>query len=155
MFNHLIVDPGDMKWEQTCPGALYVSLSRAKTMGTFTSDTSFPRDSAIYWVGCGISSTRIKEGHLRKNKKKGGPKLKCTLIEKRDHWIKYLQKKRQETKQEIFSDLEKQNMRKVKYTQVQVRERIVDMIITPNESWAKQKRGDKYSIPRNYFGQHA
>ena len=78
MFNHLIVDPGDMAWEQRCPGALYVSLSRAKTMGTFTSDTSFPRDSAIYWVGCRISSTRIKEGHLRKNKKKGGPKLKCT-----------------------------------------------------------------------------
>ena len=47
MFCHLIVDPGDLKWEQTCPGALYVALSRAKTMGTYSTDTSFPRDSAI------------------------------------------------------------------------------------------------------------
>ena len=155
MFNHLIVDPGDIKWEQRCPRALYVYLSRAKTMGTFTSDTSFPRDSAIYWVGSGISSTRIKEGHLKNNTKKGGPKLKCTLIEKRDRWVKYLHKKRQDTKQEIFSDLEKENIRKVKYTQVQVREHIVDMITTPNDSWAERKRGDKYSIPRNYFGQYA
>ena len=49
IFRHLIVDPGDLKWEQTCPGALYVALSRAKTMGTYTTDTSFSQDSAIYW----------------------------------------------------------------------------------------------------------
>ena len=55
MFRHLIVDPGVKKWEQTCPGALYVALSRAKTMRTFTSDTHYPKDSAIYWYGCGIS----------------------------------------------------------------------------------------------------
>ena len=61
MFHHLIVDPGDINWEQTCPGALYVALSRAKTMGTFSSDTSFPRDSAIYWYGSGISTHRILE----------------------------------------------------------------------------------------------
>jgi hypothetical protein len=48
MFRHLIVDPGDLKWEQTCPGALYVALSRAKTMGTYSNDTSFPQDSDIY-----------------------------------------------------------------------------------------------------------
>ena len=65
MFRYLIVDPGDLKWEQTCPGALYVALSRAKTMGTFTSDTLFPRDSAIYWHGSGISTTRILEGHKK------------------------------------------------------------------------------------------
>ena len=65
MFRYLIVDPGDLKWEQTCPGALYVALSRAKTMGTFTSDTSFPRDSAIYWHGSGISTIRILEGHKK------------------------------------------------------------------------------------------
>ena len=50
---------------KTCPGALYVALSRAKTMGTFTSDTSFPRDSAIYWHGSGISTFRILEGHKK------------------------------------------------------------------------------------------
>ena len=25
----------------------------------------------------------------------------------------------------------------------------------PNKSWAKQKKEDKYAIPRNYFGQYA
>ena len=34
IFRRLIIDPGDVKWEQTCPGALYVALSRAKPMGT-------------------------------------------------------------------------------------------------------------------------
>ena len=33
MICHLIIDPGDTKWEQTCPGALYVALSRAKNYG--------------------------------------------------------------------------------------------------------------------------
>ena len=74
MFRYLIVDPGDIKWEQICPGALYVALSRAKTMGTFTSDTSFPHDSAIYWHGCGISTSRILEGHKKDNSIKGAPK---------------------------------------------------------------------------------
>ena len=67
VFRHLIVDPGDLNWEQMCPGALYVALSRAKTMGTFRDDTSFPRDSAIYWYGSGLSTTRILNGHLKKN----------------------------------------------------------------------------------------
>ena len=54
-------DQGNAKWEQFCPGALYVALSRAKTMGTFTSDTEYPLDSAIYWYGSGISQFRILE----------------------------------------------------------------------------------------------
>ncbi len=48
MFRHLIVDPGDLKWEQTFPGALYVALSRANTMGTFEPDTYFPRDFLLF-----------------------------------------------------------------------------------------------------------
>ena len=70
VFRHLIVDPGDLNWEQMCPGALYVALSRAKTMGTFRDDTSFPQDSAIYWYGSGLSTARILNGHLKKNTKK-------------------------------------------------------------------------------------
>ena len=93
MFRHLIVDPGDIKWEQTCPGALYVALSRAKSMGSFTSDTNYPLDSAIYWYGSGISEHRILEGHMKNSKKKGAPKDKCVLIAKREKWIQYLNKK--------------------------------------------------------------
>ena len=70
MFHPLIVDPGDLKLEQTCPGALYVALSRAKTMGTSRDDTSFPKDSAIYWYRSGISTARILGNHVKNNRKR-------------------------------------------------------------------------------------
>merc|ERR1711949_24746 len=88
---------GDTKWEQTCPGALYVALSRAKHMGTFTSETDYPLDSAIYWIGSGICNFRILEGHMKKSKKKGGTKEKCVLITKRDKWVEYLHRKQSRT----------------------------------------------------------
>jgi len=110
MFCHLIVDPGDLKWEQTCPGTLYVALSRAKTMGTFRDDTSFPQDSAIYWYGSGLSTARILNGHLKNNTKKGGPKVKCLLITKRDCWVAFLHQKTEHTRTKVYSDSEKREL---------------------------------------------
>ena len=155
MFRHLIIDPGDLKWEQTCPGALYVALSRAKTMGTFGTDTSFPRDSAIYWYGSGISTTRILDGHLKNNTKKGGPKVQCLLIIKRDRWVAFLHQKKEHTRTKVFSGDEKKEMRTVKYTQGEVRERIAATITTPNKSWAKRRKHKKYALSRSFFGQYA
>ena len=155
MFRHLIVDPGDLKWEQTCPGALYVALSRAKTMGTYSTDTSFPQDSAIYWYGSGISTTRILEGHKKNNTMKGGPKVKCLLITKRERWVAFLHKKMEHTRASVFSKSTKRKIREAEHTQAEVRERISAIITTPNKSWAKRKKQEKYSIPRNYFGQYA
>lgn len=155
MFRHLIVDPGDLKWEQTCPGALYVALSRAKTMGTYSTDTSFPQDSAIYWYGSGISTTRILEGHKKNNTRKGGPKVKCLLITKRERWVAFLHKKMEHTRPNVFSKSDKRKIRAAKHTQAEVMERISAIITTPNKSWAKRKKQEKYSIPRNYFGQYA
>ncbi len=155
MFRHLIVDPGDLRWEQTCPGALYVALSRARTMGTFTSDTSFPRDSAIYWHGPGISTTRILEGHMKHAKKKGDPKIKCLLVTKRERWVEYLANKKDGTQQKKFSTAKKEAMMKVTHSQSDVKERIADIITKPNKSWATRKRNTQYAIPRNYFGQYA
>ena len=155
MFRYLIVDPGDIKWEQTCPGALYVALSRAKTMGTFASDTSFPRDSAIYWHGFGISTTRILEGHKKDSSIKGAPKEKCVLVVKRDRWVNYLQKKEAATAIRVFRDSDKEKLMKTKYSQTEVKERIATIITAPNESWSRRKKHAKYSIPRNYFGQYA
>ena len=74
MFRYLICDPGNTSWEQTCPGAFYVALSRAKTIGDMTSDTQFPKNSAIYWINEGICSTRIREGGLKKGANRGDPK---------------------------------------------------------------------------------
>ena len=94
MFRHLIIDPGDTKWEQICPGALYIALSRAKTMGTFRDNTSFPYDFAIYWYGSGISTTRFLNGHLKNNTKQGKPKVKCLSIVRQDRWVAFLDQKR-------------------------------------------------------------
>ena len=124
-------------------------------MGTYSTDTSFPRDSAIYWYGSGISTTRILEGHKKNNTTKGGPKVKCLLITKRDRWISFLQKEMKRTRVNVFSDYHKQKIRTTKYTQAEVTERIAAVITTPNKSWAKQKKQERYSIPRNYFGQYA
>ena len=66
MFRYLICDPSNLKWEQDCPGALYVTLSQAKTMGKFKSDTKFTEKSIIYWVRDGINKIRIIEGSLKK-----------------------------------------------------------------------------------------
>ena len=117
MFRRLIVDPGDLKWEQTCPGALYVAFSRAKTMGTVSDDTSFPQDSAIYWYGTGISTTRILDGHLKNNTTKGGPKVKCLLITKQDRWVAFLHQRKEETRIKVFSNVEKRELRTVTHTQ--------------------------------------
>ena len=38
---YIIMDPGDKKFESTCPGSLYVALSRGKTAGTDTTDPDF------------------------------------------------------------------------------------------------------------------
>ncbi len=55
----------------------------------------------------------------------------------------------------VFSDSDKKKIQAVKHTQAEVREWIAAIITTSNKSWAKQKKQEKYSIPRNYFGQYA
>ena len=47
-------------------------------------DTAFPQDSAIYWNGPRISTTQIREGHIKKGKGKRDPEEKCVLVYKRE-----------------------------------------------------------------------
>jgi hypothetical protein len=61
-FEHLIIVPGDIKSEQQQPGILYVAMSHAKTMGDMTNDTPNPRNSAVYWTGCGMRKNRVLHG---------------------------------------------------------------------------------------------
>ena len=67
MFRYLICDPGDLSWEQSCPGALYVALSRARTMGKFRSGNKYTKKSVIYWHGGGMTEDRILEGSKKNN----------------------------------------------------------------------------------------
>jgi hypothetical protein len=64
-FQHLIINPGDIKSEQQQPGILYVAMSHAKTMGEMTNDTPNPRNSAAYWTGCGMSKNRVLHGSTK------------------------------------------------------------------------------------------
>ena len=154
MFNYLIVDPGDLTWEQLCPGAFYVALSRAKTIGTLSSETAFPRDSAIYWIGSGVSSSRIVEGSLKMGKK-GQPKTKCVWVSRRDQWVQYLTNRKENTTTPEYTSTYITHMTTVNYTQGEVRDSIVEIITNPNENWANEKRSTLYRVPPNFFGQRS
>jgi ATP-dependent exoDNAse (exonuclease V) alpha subunit len=43
-FQHLIIDPGDIKSKQQQPGLLYVATSRVKTIGDMTHDLPHPQE---------------------------------------------------------------------------------------------------------------
>ena len=79
----------------------------------------------------------------------------CILITKRECWIDFLHEKKEQTRTRVFSELDKRKMKAVKHSQAEVREIIVAIITTPNKSWSKQKKHNKYAIPQNYFGQYA
>jgi len=53
------VDPGDLTTKLQIPRMLYVALSSAKTIGTASPTELHPKDSAIFWTGSGICSTRV------------------------------------------------------------------------------------------------
>ena len=155
MFRYLIVDPGDLKWEQDCPGALYVALSRAKTMGDFTGGTeSFTKKSAIYWKGDGITTKQIMEGSMKNGPKKGAPKVKCDLIQKRDLWVHYLNKRRDATTSISHNNNDLSKIENLRLSQNELHERIAQTVTTPNPTWLALKR-KSYSTPKTYFGTYA
>jgi len=150
-FRYLICDPGDTGWEQNCPGALYTCISRAKTMGTFSKSIKYPRDSAIYWRGSNISMKRITDGSLKMGKKKGGPKEKCLLIDKREQWVNYLVSRNQNTKHTKYKQSTCEKLQRKRFTQQQLREGIAGIITSPNPSWLKLKK-EQYMLEKSFFG---
>ena len=139
MFRHSIIDPGDKKWEQACPGALCMALSRAKTVGTFTSDTDCPLDSAICWHGSGISKILDIERTHEEQQEKRCPRRKCLPIAKREKWVEHLHKKEFQTKAKPCNESDKTITTPAKHSQAEAKEQIAAMITTPNKSWAKRK----------------
>ncbi len=87
-FKHLIVDPGDLTTKLQHPGILYVALSRAKTIGTVSPNELHPKDSAIFWTGSGICTTRV----LNITQKRGlnSNMTNCLKIDKRQKWVDHL-----------------------------------------------------------------
>ena len=151
-FKYLIVDPGPTSWEQNCPGALYVALSRAKTMGTFWSDTDNPSDSAIYFQGNGICEDRIRDGALKNGNRPGDAKVNCVLIDKREQWVRHLTIREQNTTRKQYTMTEMKQFKATRFTQFQTRDGIMDMVTQPNKSWLRLKRTEKYRVQNNFFG---
>ena len=60
-------------------------------METFSPDEPYPTNSTIYWRGCGMCTTGIAKGTLRKGKRKKDPKRDCKKIEDRTTWVTYLE----------------------------------------------------------------
>jgi hypothetical protein len=150
MFRYLIIDPGNLKWEQQCPGALYVALSRAKYMGKYWPDTAHPKDSNIYWRGQDISEYRIRHGALKKGDKAGSPMVKCKLIEKRERWVTYLTKKQTQTNTIDFTSGDIKRMKKIRYSQDDIKNSIANIIFTPNDDWLALKK-EKYTVDESFF----
>jgi len=151
MFRYLICDPGDLKWEQDCPGALYVALSRARTMGYFRSGLKFTKKSVIYWVGDGINKIRIIEGSLKKGAKKGDSKVKCELIKKRERWVQYLEQQRNATTSKNYQTSDIKHLHQSRYSQSDLQIQIAKKITQPNETWLTLKKKE-YMTPKTYFG---
>jgi predicted glutamine amidotransferase len=147
-FQHLIIDPGDIKSEQQQPGILYVATSRAKTIGDTTQDTTQTKMSALYWTGGGMSINRVIDGSTKRQPNKQGHKrVDCLKIEKRHKWVNHLIKQQELT---ITDKYNKYRLRRIKDKQEQiiyghichrdVAGSISTMLLNPNKKWTKRKK---------------
>ncbi len=97
-FQHLIIDPGDIKSEQQQLGLLYVATSRVKTIGDMTQDVPHPKTSALYWTGSGMSINRVLTNNTKKQQNtQGQERVNCPKIDKRRKWVRYLTQQKEIT----------------------------------------------------------
>ena len=140
-FKYLIIDPGYKGWEQLHPGALYVALSRGKNM------------SNVYWVGHGMCIDRIMDGTNKIDKTKGnkGKKTLCESFKKRENWVIYLRKKKDEQATDTYTEERRVNINSVisdrSYSSQQVITRISDIVTNPNANWKVRKNSKTYKVP--------
>jgi len=141
-FKYLIIDPGNKKWEQLHPGALYVALSRGKNM------------SNVYWIGHGMCIDRILDGINKIDRSKGnkGKKTQCEAYKKREKWVSYLLEKKNEQNKDQCNNETRSNINsftsEVTYSGEDITNNISNIITTPNESWMQRKASKKYRVPR-------
>jgi hypothetical protein len=146
-FQHLIIDPGDIKSEQQQPGILYVATSRAKTIEHITQETPQTKMSALYWTGGGMSINRVINGSTKKQpNKQGHDRVDCLKIEKRHKWVTYLIKQQELT---ITDTYNKDRLRRIKNKQEKiiyghichrdVAGSISTMVLNPNKKWMEHK----------------
>ena len=83
LVNHLLVDPGNMQFENMCLGVLYTALSRAKAIGMYK--RGCPNyESCLYWIGANMSRDRVNSIGKKKNNED------CVKFTQREEWVHYL-----------------------------------------------------------------
>jgi hypothetical protein len=114
-FQHLIINPGDIKCEQQQSGIVYVATSRAKTIEHMTQETSQTKMSVLYWTGGGMSINRVIDGSTKKQPNQQGHKqVRSLKIEKRHKWVTYLIKQQELTIQTHTTKTIEQNQEQTK-----------------------------------------
>ncbi len=146
-FQHLIIDPGDIKSEQQQPGLLYVATSRVKTFGDMTQDVPHPKTSALYWTGSGMSVNRMLNGTTKKQQNtQGQERVNCLKIDKRCKWVRYLTQQKEITMTDTYNNLrlkriKEENINVIKgKINLDVEASITNMIMNPNEEWLACKK---------------
>jgi hypothetical protein len=147
-FQHLIIDPGDIKTEQHQPRILYVATSCAKTIGDIMEETPHPKTSILCWTGSGININRVINGTTkRQQNRQGHERVNCLKIEQRHKWATYLTKQKELTMTDTYNN---DQLRRIKNKQKQIIYRhvyhrdvagsISTMILNPNKKWMERKK---------------
>jgi hypothetical protein len=149
--NYLIIDPGNLAWEQKCPGALYVATSRAKTIGTESAENGLPKSqSALCWEGSGMSIKRIMNGAYKMDSKNKSNLVHCELVKKRHNWVKHLEKKMETTPRHTFNSASRREMEQTRFSRTEIIGRIATVLISPTKQWLRLKKSS-YSVPKSFY----
>jgi hypothetical protein len=145
-FKHLIVDLGDLTTELLNSRTLYVALSRAKTIGTVTTNELHPKDSAIFWTGSRMCLKRVL--NITQKKGQDGNMTNCLKVEKRQKWVDHLFEQSlittsKQYKAKQMTKIERKLVKNIEQIErVELQPAIASIITNPNKKWKKLK-GDK------------
>ncbi len=145
-FQHLIIDPGDIKSKQQQPG-LYIATSCEKTIGDMTQDVPHPKTIALYWTGSGMSVNRVLNGTTKKQQNtQEQERFNCLKIDKRCKWVRYLTQQKEITMTDTYNNerlkrIKEENIHVIKgKIHLDVEASITNMIMNPNEEWLACKK---------------
>jgi hypothetical protein len=116
-------------------------MSHTKTMGDMTNDTPNPRNSAMYWTGCGMSKNRVLHGSTKKQMHtQGQERVNCLKIKQRENLVNYLTEQCKNTSSQQYN---KKKLKKIKKKikkviaggeiQTDVLQSITNIIIIPSK----------------------
>ena len=151
--SRMVIDPGDLSSaENRSPGTLYVATSRGTSLGSMSRDSPYPLDSTIYFHDGNMSPQRVLHcgTKLKKNAGNRTEREKGEGARDRDMWVGFLREKAKLTREEtyteevlhgihqkIISNIDKYRI----HTNKDLIERIANMLLRPNESWKKNRKG--------------